>query len=67
MTIAARTPFEGNEALGLPPLEEMEPRYVLRVVESVGGSRNQAAKILGLDRKTLYRRLDRYGYTSSDA
>jgi DNA-binding NtrC family response regulator len=60
-------PFEGDEARGLPPLQEMERRYVLRVVESVGGSRNQAAKILGLDRKTLYRRLDRYGYTDSDA
>ena len=60
-------PFEGDEAVGLPPLQEMERRYVLRVVESVGGSRNQAAKILGLDRKTLYRRLDSYGYTDSDA
>jgi DNA-binding NtrC family response regulator len=57
-------PFEGDEASGLPPLDEMERRYVLRVVESVGGSRNEAARILGLDRKTLYRRLDRYGYAT---
>jgi two-component system response regulator HydG len=60
-------PAEGDETGALLPLEEMERRYVLQVVESVGGSRNHAAKILGLDRKTLYRRLDRYGYRDSDA
>ena len=45
----------------------MERRYVLRVMESVGGNRGQAARILDLDRKTLYRRLDRYGYKDADA
>jgi DNA-binding NtrC family response regulator len=42
-------------------LEETERRYVLRVLESVGGSRTEAARILGLDRTTLWRRLERYG------
>jgi transcriptional regulator of acetoin/glycerol metabolism len=31
------------------------------VLEAVGGSRSQASKILGVDRKTLYRKLERYG------
>ena len=45
----------------LPPLEEVERRYILRVLEAVQGHRTRAAEILGLDRKTLYRKLERYG------
>lgn len=44
----------------LAPLEEVERRYILQVVDAVGGNRTQAAKILGLDRKTLYRKLNEY-------
>ncbi len=46
-------------------LEEMERRYVLRVLEAVGGSRVLAAKRLGLDRTTLWRKLDRYGVAAA--
>jgi len=45
----------------LVPMEEIERRYVLRVLDAVGGNRGQAAKILGFDRKTLYRKLERWG------
>lgn len=45
----------------LVSLEEMEKRYVLRVLQVVGGHRALAAKVLDLDRKTLYRKLLRYG------
>jgi DNA-binding NtrC family response regulator len=51
----------GTDAAELVSLEEMERRYVLHVLESVGGSRTAAAKILGVDRTTLWRRLERYG------
>ncbi len=44
----------------LVSLEEVERRYILRVLETVGGNKSQAATILGLDRKTLYRKLERY-------
>jgi len=44
----------------LAPLEEVERRYILRVLEAVGGNKSLAAQVLGLDRKTLYRKLDRY-------
>jgi DNA-binding NtrC family response regulator len=53
--IAATDPSE------LVPLEEVEKRYILRVLEAVGGNKTLAAQVLGLDRKTLYRKLDRYG------
>jgi DNA-binding NtrC family response regulator len=51
----------GTDASELVSLEEMERRYVLHVLDSVGGSRTAAAKILGVDRTTLWRRLERYG------
>jgi len=44
----------------LVPLEEVERRYILRVLEAVGGNKTLAAHKLGLDRKTLYRKLERY-------
>ena len=43
------------------PLPELERRYVLQVLDAVGGHRGQAARILGLDRKTLYRKLQGWG------
>jgi len=53
--IAADDPSE------LVPLEEAERRYVLRVLESVGGNKTLAARVLGIGRKTLYRKLEQYG------
>jgi len=44
-------------------VEEVERRYILQVLQAVGGKRSRAAEILGLDRKTLYRKLQRYGAT----
>jgi len=48
----------------LVPLEEVERRYILRVLEAVGGNKTLAADTLGLDRKTLYRKLERYAQGS---
>jgi two-component system response regulator HydG len=45
----------------LVPMEEVERRYVLRVLEAVAGNKTLAARVLGFDRKTLYRKLERYG------
>lgn len=48
----------------LVTLEEMERRYVLHVLEASGGSKSVAARTLGLDRTTLWRRLERMGVES---
>jgi two-component system response regulator HydG len=40
-------------------LEEVERRYIATVMSAVQGSKTEAARILGLDRSTLYRKLDR--------
>ncbi len=53
--IAADDPTE------LVPMEEVERRYVLRVMEAVGHNKTAAARILGFDRKRLYRWLVRLG------
>ena len=50
----------------LVPLAEVERRYILRVLEVAQGHRTAAAKILGLDRKTLYRKLERWGYPEGE-
>ncbi|MEZ4322946.1 MAG: sigma-54 dependent transcriptional regulator [Myxococcota bacterium] len=42
------------------PLEEIERRYILQVLEAVGGKRSEAARVLDVDRKTLYRKLERW-------
>ncbi len=50
---------QGEDVSELVSLEEMERRYIQRVLETVGGSRTLASRILGVDRKTLYRKLGR--------
>jgi DNA-binding NtrC family response regulator len=41
-------------------LRELEREYILEVLRRTGGNKSRAAELLGLDRKTLYRRLDEY-------
>ena len=45
----------------LVSLEEIERRYILRVMEAVAGNKTLAAQILKVGRKTLYRKLESYG------
>jgi DNA-binding NtrC family response regulator len=44
----------------LMTLETVERRYIRHVLKTTGGNKTLAARILGLDRKTLYRKLRRY-------
>ncbi len=39
-------------------LDEMERRYVRQVLTSVNGNKTHAARVLGIDRRSLYRRLE---------
>ena len=45
----------------LVTLEELERRYVLRVLENVDGNKAAASRVLGIERRTLYRMLERWG------
>jgi DNA-binding NtrC family response regulator len=42
------------------PLRELEREYILEILRQVGGNKSRASEILGLDRKTLYRKLEEY-------
>jgi DNA-binding NtrC family response regulator len=61
-------PKEVGERLftDLPPLEEIERRYLLHVLETVGGNRTRAAEVMGIDRRTLYRMAERFGIDLKD-
>jgi two-component system, NtrC family, response regulator AtoC len=43
-----------------PSLDEVERRHVVEVLSYTGGNVTQAAKILGIDRVTLYNKMRRY-------
>jgi DNA-binding NtrC family response regulator len=48
---------ESNVSL---PLAEIEKRHILRVLASTGGNKTRAARVLGIDTKTLYNKLKAY-------
>ena len=53
--VSAKDPSE------LVPMHVVEERYIRRVMKAVRGNKTQAARLLGFDRKALYRKLQRYG------
>jgi two-component system response regulator HydG len=46
-------------------LDELEREYIKRVLAAEGGNKTRAAQRLGLDRKTLYRKLEEYAATGA--
>ncbi|MBN2341886.1 MAG: sigma-54-dependent Fis family transcriptional regulator [Deltaproteobacteria bacterium] len=42
-------------------LEELERNYIQKVLATLGGNKAQASKVLGIERKSLYRKLERMG------
>ena len=42
-------------------LEEIKKRHVIRALKKTKGIKIKAAKILGIDRKTLFRMVERFG------
>jgi DNA-binding NtrC family response regulator len=57
----------GDDPAELVRMDELERRYLGRVMEATRGNKTAAARILGLDRKRLYRMLERFGITDSSA
>ena len=48
-------------------LDEMERRYVRQVLNAVGGNKTHAARVLGIDRRSLYRRLEEPRHDAGEA
>ncbi len=42
-------------------LEDMEKNHIIRILKSTGGNQSKASEILGINRKTLYKKIHRYG------
>ncbi len=48
-------------------LDELEHRYIEKVLKLLSGNKTQAAKVLGVDRRSLYRKLKRFRAEQDDA
>ena len=57
---ASQAPAQLPRNTALRPLAEIEREYVLHVLGACGGSQAEAARILGIGRNTLWRRLRRW-------
>lgn len=58
--------FERVYAASIAPLLEQAERLLLEAaLERAGGNRRQAARLLGVDRKQVERRLQKYGLDGS--
>ena len=56
-------PTDGPE---ISPLEEMERRAILQALRAAGGDRLRAAKLLGIGKTTIYRKLKEYRLKDED-
>ena len=63
---ADRFLLSADQADEIVSLDELERRYIIRVLKLVDGNKSRAAQLLGLDRRTLYRKLDRYASEASN-
>ena len=64
--VATRLVVAADDVSELMSLEEVEKRYILRVLETLRGNKTAAARTLGIERKTLYRKLESWGIKASD-
>ncbi|MGQ9693282.1 MAG: sigma-54-dependent transcriptional regulator [Thermodesulfobacteriota bacterium] len=57
-------PFSGKSPLPMPPklvtLQEVEKEHIAFVLKETYGHKSEAARILGIDRKTLYKKVQKY-------
>jgi two-component system response regulator AtoC len=59
--------LDSGDPSELVSLDELERRYILRVLEALNGNKSLASQTLGLDRKTLYRKLQQYGQAAKSS
>jgi DNA-binding NtrC family response regulator len=53
--------FFGNATSDSPTIDQLEKRYIQLILEKTGGRKEKAAQILGINRRTLYRKERDYG------
>jgi DNA-binding NtrC family response regulator len=50
----------GEKAGSLPSLDEVEKKHIAAVLASTGGNVSASARVLGIDRVTLYNKMRKY-------
>jgi DNA-binding NtrC family response regulator len=58
---SAQNPVSEKTTATTATLEEVERQHILRVLQEANGNKSQAARALGIERKTLYRKARRMG------
>ncbi len=61
----ARAPSDVYDPATILPMDEVERRHVGHVLVALGGNKASAARLLGMDRRTLYRKLERWGLAAA--
>jgi two-component system response regulator HydG len=62
----SRLPVVNADPSTFLPVDEMERRYIAQVLDALSGNKALAARVLGIDRRTLYRKLERWGAAPGD-
>ena len=57
----------GTEAVQVKALADLEREAILGAIRTLNGDKLQAAKLLGIGKTTLYRKLKEYGITDMPA
>ena len=57
----APAPAPATDAPTVQTLAEAERGLVAAALRKTGGNKNEAARILGIDRQRLYRKIEKYG------
>ena len=58
---ARQEPVVSEQTPSTPTLESIEKAYIHFIMSQADGKKSEAAKILGIDASTLYRKIARYG------
>ena len=64
--VAPRPARVENDSDEPVPLEELEKRNIMVALRRAHGNKNEAARILGIDRQRLYRKIEKYALETSD-
>ncbi len=57
--------FFGEATGDFPTITKLEERYIRLIMEKTGGRKDKASQILGINRRTLYRKEREYGMVSA--
>lgn len=58
--------FFGKVIESYPTIEDLEKKYIQYILNKTGGKKEKAAHILGINRRTLYRKEREYGFVEDD-